>query len=84
MLDEPTQGVDVGARAEVYERIRTTADRGTAVLLVTVDFEEIAGLCDRALVINDGRVVAELHKPGIDHQRLTELALRRLEKGTTP
>ena len=84
LLDEPTQGVDVGARAEVYELIRAAADRGTAVLLVTVDFEEIAGLCDRALVINDGRVVAELHKPGIDHQRLTELALRRLEKGTTP
>ncbi len=82
LLDEPTQGVDVGARAEVYELIRAAADGGTAVLLVTVDFEEIEGLCDRALVISDGWVVAELRKPDLDHQRLTELALRRPEKGS--
>ena len=76
LLEEPTQGVDVGARADIYELIRNAADQGAAVLLAGVDFEEIAGLCDRALVVNEGRIVAELHKPDIDHGTLTELAYK--------
>jgi ribose transport system ATP-binding protein len=75
LLEEPTQGVDVGARADIYALIRSAAERGSAVLLVTVDFEEIAGLCDRALVISDGAIIAELRGPGIDHTALTELAM---------
>ncbi len=81
LLEEATQGVDVGARADIYELIRAAADQGTAVVLVTVDFEEIAGLCDRALVVNEGRIVAELRKPNIDRETLTELAFKRLEEG---
>jgi len=81
LLEEATQGVDVGARADIYELIRAAADQGTAVVLVTVDFEEIAGLCDRALVVNEGRIVAELRKPNIDHETLTELAFKQLEEG---
>jgi ribose transport system ATP-binding protein len=81
LLEEPTQGVDVGARADIYEFLRAAADQGTAIVIVTVDFEEIAGLCDRALVVNNGRVVAELHKPNIDHETLMELALKEVEEG---
>jgi len=81
LLEEPTQGVDVGARADLYALIRSVADRGTAVLLTTLDFSEIAGLCDRALVVNDGRIVAELRKPHIESERLTELAYERIERG---
>jgi ribose transport system ATP-binding protein len=81
LLEEPTQGVDVGARAEIYELLRAAAVEGTAIVIVTVDFEEIAGLCDRALVVNNGRVVAELRKPNIDHETLTELALKEVEEG---
>ena len=81
LLEEPTQGVDVGARADIYELIRAAAAHGTAVVLVSVDFEEIAGLCDRALVVNTGRIVAELRKPDIDHETLTELAFKQLEEG---
>ena len=78
LLEEPTQGVDVGARADIYELISSAADNGAAVLLAGVDFEEIAGLCDRALVVNEGRIVAELRKPDIDHETLTELAYKPL------
>jgi ribose transport system ATP-binding protein len=81
LLEEPTQGVDVGARADIYGLIRSAAAAGSAVLLVTVDFEEIEGLCDRVLVINEGAITAELRAPGIDHKTLTELAFSRLEKG---
>jgi ribose transport system ATP-binding protein len=81
LLEEPTRGVDVAARADIYGLIRAAADDGAAVVLVTLDFEEIAGLCDRALVVNEGRIVAELSRPRIDPQALTELAYRRRAHG---
>ena len=76
LLDEPTQGVDVGARAHLYLLIREAADAGTGVVLSTLDFDEIAGLCDRALVLANGRIVGELRRPLLDADRLTELAYR--------
>jgi ribose transport system ATP-binding protein len=84
LLEEPTHGVDVGARAEIYALIRSAASQGCAVVLVTVDFEELAGLCDRVLVINEGAIVAELRAPDLDHAALTELAFSRSEKGMLP
>jgi ribose transport system ATP-binding protein len=74
LLEEPTQGVDVGARADIYRLIREAADAGAAVVIVSLDFEELAGICDRVLVVNEGRIVAELRKPHIDHEQLARLA----------
>lgn len=59
LLDEPTQGVDVGARADIYRVIRAAADEGLAVVVVSSDFEELAGLADRVVVMAAGRVVGE-------------------------
>lgn len=55
MLEEPTRGVDVGARAELYRQINALADQGLAVLVLSSDAEEIAGLSDRSFVIDRGR-----------------------------
>jgi ribose transport system ATP-binding protein len=74
LLDEPTQGVDVGARADIYRIIRAAVDGGVAVLMVASDFEELARVCDRVLVIRRGRITAEVVPPELDHARLTELA----------
>jgi ribose transport system ATP-binding protein len=74
LLDEPTQGVDVGARADVYHSLRSAVDRGMAAILVSSDFKELASAADRVLVLRDGRVTAELAGPDIDSRRLTELA----------
>ena len=74
LLDEPTQGVDVNARADIYAHVRAAVDRGTAVLLVTSDFEEMSHVADRVVVLRDGVVAAELHAPDITEQRLTELS----------
>ena len=60
LLDEPSPGVDVGARAEIWRLVREAASRGTAVLVVTSDFEELASVVDRALVLRDGHIAAEL------------------------
>ncbi|WP_238445610.1 sugar ABC transporter ATP-binding protein [Salsipaludibacter albus] len=57
LLDEPTRGVDVGARAELYGLVRELADEGVAVLVVSSEIPEVLGLADRVLVIADGRII---------------------------
>src|SRR5690606_22520724 len=59
LLDEPTRGVDVGARSEIYALIRELASRGAAIVLVSSEVPEVLGLADRVLVIREGRVVKE-------------------------
>ncbi|GAA1875422.1 sugar ABC transporter ATP-binding protein [Myceligenerans crystallogenes] len=59
LLDEPTRGVDVGARSEIYALVRRLADAGTAVLVVSSEIPEVLGLADRVLVVSDGQVVRE-------------------------
>jgi len=63
LLDEPTRGVDVGARAELYDVIDGLSQRGLGLLLSSSDTEELIGLCDRILVFRGGRVVTELPSP---------------------
>jgi ribose transport system ATP-binding protein len=60
LLHEPTQGVDVGARQEVFKHIREFTDAGGAVLISSIEYEDLASLCDRVLVFRDGRIVARL------------------------
>jgi ABC-type sugar transport system ATPase subunit len=60
LLDEPTKGVDVGAKAEIYRLIRDAAAGGTAVIVVSSEVPELLGLCDRILVLGDGRIVSEV------------------------
>ena len=74
LLDEPTQGVDIGARADIYRIIRAAVEQGTAVLMVASDFDELARVCDRVLVLRRGRIVTEVQPPDLDHEHLTHLA----------
>jgi ribose transport system ATP-binding protein len=74
LLNEPTQGVDVHARQEIHQLLRAAASAGTAILVVSSDFRELSELCDRALVMAKGKIVAELSRPDIDTHRLTELS----------
>jgi ribose transport system ATP-binding protein len=60
LAEEPTAGVDVGARAEIYKVLRDVADRGTPVVIVSSDLLELEGLCDRVIVFSRGHVVGEL------------------------
>jgi ribose transport system ATP-binding protein len=74
VLEEPTIGVDVGSKAEIYRDLDHAHERGRAILLISSDFEEVEKVCHRALVFNRGRVTAELHRPDITVGRLTALA----------
>jgi rhamnose transport system ATP-binding protein len=60
LCDEPTRGVDVGAKAEIYRLLRGLADSGVGVLLASSELPEVLGMCDRILVLREGRLVAEL------------------------
>jgi ribose transport system ATP-binding protein len=72
LLDEPTQGVDVGARADVHHLLRETVASGSGAVLVSSDFEELAQICDRVVALRDGRIVAEVRPPHLDRASITE------------
>ncbi len=74
ILEDPTAGVDVGARAEIYHILNQALDLGIAVLVVSNDFEEIAHICSRALVFNRGQVVGELFDDDVSFANLLALA----------
>jgi ABC-type sugar transport system ATPase subunit len=77
ILDEPSRGVDVGARAEVHRVIRELARRGTAVLAISSDEEELVGLCDRVVVMAEGHVSGELRGTQITAERILSLGFER-------
>jgi ribose transport system ATP-binding protein len=77
LLDEPTQGVDIGARAEIHALIREAVVGGAAALVVSSDFAELAQLCDRVIIVRRGRTHECLDAPAIDADRLHELAYVR-------
>ena len=62
ILDEPTRGVDVGAKSEIYSIIDNLAKSGTAILVISSDLPEILGICDRVLVMRCGQLAGELQQ----------------------
>ena len=74
MLDEPTRGVDIGAKAEIYRMIRTLADRGAAVLVISSELNEIVGMSDRVLVMRDGSFAGELEGGDVSEEAILRLA----------
>jgi ribose transport system ATP-binding protein len=75
LLDEPTRGVDVGARSEIYALIRRLAEQGVAVVLVSSEVPEVLGLADRVLVIREGRVVHTSASDELDEGRVLDLVM---------
>ncbi len=80
VLEEPTAGVDVGAKRQIYGLLRERADAGSALVVVSTDFEEVATVCTRVLVFRDGRIAAELRGADIRVARLLALAAGALEE----
>jgi len=77
LLDEPTRGVDVGAKAEIYRVINDLAARGAAIVLVSSEMLELIGMCDRALIMRAGRIVGEVAGNDMTEEKIIELAMGR-------
>lgn len=75
LLHEPTQGVDVGGRLEIWQHLRRAAQDGAAVIVASESAEELAELCDRVLILRDGLIVAELAGVAVEKHRIVELTL---------
>ena len=74
ILDEPTRGVDIGAKSEIYRIINDVAATGTAILIVSSDLPEALGISDRLLVIRGGRIVADINAPGATEEQVMAYA----------
>ncbi|HEX6024974.1 MAG TPA: sugar ABC transporter ATP-binding protein [Solirubrobacter sp.] len=81
LLDQPTQGVDVRAREQIIGAVRAAAARGTAVVCASADYEELAGLCDRVLVLARGRLALELSGEELTKERIAEQVLTSTSAG---
>jgi len=78
LLDEPTRGIDVGAKREIYNLMEELAAKGVAILFVSSEMEEVLGMADRAIVMHEGRITGELTR-----DQLTEEAIMQLATGQT-
>jgi ribose transport system ATP-binding protein len=80
LIDEPTRGVDVGAREQIYTLLRSLADDGMAIVVASSDLLEIRSLCDRVLVMRTGRIVGELESNQLDEEQIMILATGTKER----
>lgn len=80
VLDEPTRGVDIGAKSEIYTLIDQAAAQGTGLLVVSSELPELLGLCDRIFVLSHGRVVGELDRATATEERIAALAFTSTEE----
>ena len=76
VLDEPTQGVDVGAKGTIYQLLREAANDGIALVICSSEAEELAAVCDRVVALSNGRTVAELGAASINPELIVDLVLR--------
>jgi ABC-type sugar transport system ATPase subunit len=74
ILDEPTRGVDVGTKFEIYQIMRQLTERGVAILMISSELPEILGMSDRILVMHTGQIVGELPRDQATEERIIELA----------
>ena len=73
ILDEPTRGIDVGAKYEIYEIINTLADAGKAVIVISSELPELLGICDRIYAMSQGRITGEMPRARGDPGRADAL-----------
>src|SRR4029079_12828262 len=75
LLNDPTRGIDVGTKQEIYALLRRLADEGAAILLFSTDYNELSGCCDRVFILYDGKVQADLEGAAITDQAIVAASL---------
>lgn len=77
LLHEPSQGVDVGARKQIFSLIREAADQGMTILIASTEYADLSALCDRVVIFHDGRVTCQLSGASLTHERILEQCYRK-------
>ncbi len=75
IFDEPTRGIDVGSKAEIYALMRGLADRGVAIMMISSDMEEVIGVSDRIAVMHEGRISGVLEREQFSEYNVLRLAI---------
>jgi len=75
LLHDPTRGIDVGTKQEIYQLMRQLADNGSSILFFSTELSELVGMCDRVLVLYEGRIFRELHGDDINEENIVSAAL---------
>ena len=83
LFDEPTRGIDVGTKSEIYGLVQSLADEGAGVLLISSEVEELEDVCDRVYVLRHGQIVAELERDGLSKESILSIALTGNGKGAS-
>jgi inositol transport system ATP-binding protein len=78
ILDEPTRGIDIGAKSEIYKMITQLAAAGKTIIMISSELEEIMGLCDRAIVLAHGRITAEFARAAFSQEEILKAAMGRV------
>jgi ribose transport system ATP-binding protein len=76
LLHEPTQGVDIGSRKRIFEYIRRATEGGTAVVIASSEYDDLAHLCDRVVILRYGRIVRQLTGADLTEERIVEHCYR--------
>ncbi|MGH7950503.1 MAG: sugar ABC transporter ATP-binding protein [Limisphaerales bacterium] len=79
ILDEPTRGIDIGAKAEIYKIIAQLAEQGKTIIMISSELEEILGLCDRVIVLCHGKITAEFERGAFSQENIIEAAMGNRE-----
>ena len=80
IVDEPTRGIDVGSKAEIYGLLNNLAQQGVAIIVVSSEIEEIMGICDRVITICEGKLTAEFPVEHLDRQKVLAAAIGKLDQ----
>ena len=75
IFDEPTRGIDVGAKAEIYELMRKLAESGVAIIMISSDMEEVINVSDRVAVMHEGRITGFLTREELTEENIMRLAV---------
>ena len=74
LLDEPTRGIDVGAKMEIYQLMRELSAQGMAIIMISSEMDELLGMSDRIVVMSEGRKAGELSKEEFNQERILNMA----------
>jgi len=80
IFDEPTRGIDVGAKAEIYQLLNALAKEGRGILMISSEMNEVVGLSDRVYVMREGEIAAELPRDGLSQETIVKFAVGGEEK----